>query len=78
MSAIAATFKTLYHKSQDLEGPRPLGRKDNFEIMPFHREKRFMSIPLRLQTGTCHNRKRKMQFLNGEKRGGVQLYTGMH
>lgn len=50
-------------------GPCPLGREDNFEIMSFHREKRFISISPRLQTGTCRNMKRKMQFLNGEKKG---------
>lgn len=69
MSALPATFKTFYHKSWDLEGPCPLGREDNFEIMSFHREKRFISISPRLQTGTCRNMKRKMQFLNGEKKG---------
>lgn len=55
-----------------------MGREVNFEIMPFHRENRFISSSPRLQTGTCHNVKRKMQFLNGKTKGGVLLYTGMH
>lgn len=78
MSALPATFKTLYHKIWDLKGPCPLGRKDNFEIMLFHRENWFIPISPRLWTGICHNVKRKMQFLNGEKKRGLLLYTGMH
>lgn len=67
MSALPATFKTLYHRNWDLEGPCPLERKDNFEIMPFHRENELIPISPRLWTEVCHNVERKMQFLNGKK-----------
>ena len=74
ISALPATFKTLYHESWDLEELCHFGGKDPFDITPFVREKGLIPVSPGLQTGICHKLKRDM--LMGKK-GGVLPYPGM-